>query len=373
MALVKHGNSGNWYYRFSYKGKVHFGSTKTTNKTTAARVEAALKEKLVLQHQAGATQSVTVFEAFEMLRKSRQNIKGIDGKVSKLLGTTQDKRKRPVDCYGLPHDAPFESLETKDIQRLVLYRRKEKITDATILHELNVIGLTMTLCSNLGYSVPNINLAKIRKDNKIKPSKGRIRYLTLDEEKRLLDELDPLKKVQGLPAYENQTDEMKRMKQDAYDFTVLLLDLGCRYSELSKLKLTDVNLDDGWIRLYRPKVSNEGVIMMTNRVKTIIERRTGSKRDGQVYLFEDKKGKARQYNPRAFNSACRRAGLEDVTPHTLRHTHASRLVQKGLSLYDVSTQLGHSSIVMTQRYAHLAPCQSSVSAAAILNDLNEEV
>ena len=48
-------------------------------------------------------------------------------------------------------------------------------------------------------------------------------------------------------------------------------------------------------------------------------------------------------------------GLEDVRIHDLRHTYASLLVNKGVSLYEVQQLLGHSSAQMTQRYAHLAP------------------
>lgn len=48
-------------------------------------------------------------------------------------------------------------------------------------------------------------------------------------------------------------------------------------------------------------------------------------------------------------------GLEDVRIHDLRHTYASLLVNKGVSLYEVQQLLGHSSAQVTQRYAHLAP------------------
>ena len=49
------------------------------------------------------------------------------------------------------------------------------------------------------------------------------------------------------------------------------------------------------------------------------------------------------------------AGLDDVRMHDLRHTYASLLINKGVSLYEVQTLLGHSSMQMTQRYAHLEP------------------
>jgi site-specific recombinase XerD len=49
------------------------------------------------------------------------------------------------------------------------------------------------------------------------------------------------------------------------------------------------------------------------------------------------------------------ADLPDVRIHDLRHTYASLLINKGVSLYEVQTLLGHSSVQMTQRYAHLQP------------------
>ena len=48
-------------------------------------------------------------------------------------------------------------------------------------------------------------------------------------------------------------------------------------------------------------------------------------------------------------------GCPDVTLHILRHTCASRLVQRGVSIYVVSKWLGHSSVKVTERYAKLAP------------------
>ena len=57
----------------------------------------------------------------------------------------------------------------------------------------------------------------------------------------------------------------------------------------------------------------------------------------------------------SFASACKRAGLEGVTPHTLRHTCASWLVMEGRPILEVRDLLGHSTIKMTERYAHLAP------------------
>ena len=67
---------------------------------------------------------------------------------------------------------------------------------------------------------------------------------------------------------------------------------------------------------------------------------------------------------RSFGTACERAGITDFRFHDLRHTCAAWLVQAGVPLTEVRDVLGHSTIKMTERYAHLAP--ENVRAALAL-------
>lgn len=79
-----------------------------------------------------------------------------------------------------------------------------------------------------------------------------------------------------------------------------------------------------------------------------------------------------------FSMAAKRAGLTDVTFHTLRHTFASHAAMQGADLYTLAGLLGHKTLAMVQRYAHLAPAhlQSATDRAAeaiFAEDVPQEV
>jgi len=100
---------------------------------------------------------------------------------------------------------------------------------------------------------------------------------------------------------------------------------------------------------------------MTDRVRAIILPRLGRER---VFLFTNQKEINRVWR----YVRERLPWTSDAMPHTFRHTTASRLVQNGVDLYTVQRMLGHSTIRVTERYAHLAP-QNLHAAAAALNTL----
>ena len=86
-----------------------------------------------------------------------------------------------------------------------------------------------------------------------------------------------------------------------------------------------------------------------------------------VFCHEDGSMLSRDQVKRVLPRACRLAGLRSVQWHVLRHSFASQLVMAAVPLKVVQELLGHSTIEMTMRYAHLAP-DAKIDAVAVLDE-----
>ena len=139
----------------------------------------------------------------------------------------------------------------------------------------------------------------------------------------------------------------------------LLYATGIRVTELITLKTADVNLQMGFIIC---KDSNkERVIPFGNAAKSALIRYLEGTRamisdPDSEYLFANCSGQpmSRQGFWKLIKYYAKKAGIvEDITPHTLRHSFAAHLVENGADLRSVQEMLGHSDISTTQIYAQM--------------------
>lgn len=374
MSVFKPKNSSMYHYRFMVNGVIKTGSTKTANKQAAERVEALKRTEAHAVIVLGDGERITIEDAFQKFCDSKQKLSSYRDYVArcnKQMGKTFDiSKKAYVSCFGFKPSMYLDDLREKDIQRLIIEREKEGVTPQTVTHELSMWGQMNSLMKRLGYKTAVIDMADIKKHNNIRPPKGKLRFLSLDEEERLLAALDPKAKIPGVADYRLQSYDVRKERQDIYDFVVLLLDTGARHTEIAELEWTSVNLLDKTLNLFRPKVRNQSVLELSDRAYDILVRRKATSLS--QWVFTDSRGGPRQYRLASFLTACKRAGLQDVTYHTLRHSFASRMVQAGLPITDLQQILGHANITMTMKYAHLSVQDSSRKAAAILNNLGRQ-
>jgi len=143
----------------------------------------------------------------------------------------------------------------------------------------------------------------------------------------------------------------------------LLVFTGARLNEILTLKWEHVWLDDSLLILPDSKTGKKGITLNTPARKVL---ETLPRISGNPYVIcGQKEGRHLINLQKPWRRIRKRAGLEDVRLHDLRHTFASMAARQGGSLPAIGALLGHTQSQTTQRYAHMIH--------GYLKDLNEDV
>jgi len=171
-------------------------------------------------------------------------------------------------------------------------------------------------------------VARIRMERE---PQGRLRWLTPDEASRLL------------------TASRAIDQPDLLDLVEFCLYTGMRQGEALGLEWERVDRSRGVVLLEATKSGKRREVPLNSVADGVLARR-GPNDHGHVF------GTASWYAFRAhWQRALKAARIENFRFHDLRHTFASWAVQQGASLQEVKELLGHSSLAMVMRYAHLSP------------------
>ncbi|MBI4355272.1 MAG: site-specific tyrosine recombinase XerD [Candidatus Omnitrophica bacterium] len=171
--------------------------------------------------------------------------------------------------------------------------------------------------------------------------------LSVDETERLLQQPARIK-----------TDWQRLRDQACLE---LLYATGMRASEITKLQVADLNLEVGYVRCLG-KGGKERIVPVGRRASAAVERYLSHARPrllkaaASAHLFLNHRGKAltRVSLWRMIKSYARSAKIQKrVMPHTLRHSFATHLLERGADLRSVQEMLGHADISTTQRYTHI--------------------
>lgn len=316
-----HGNK--WEYSFMYKGQRFYGSADT--ETAAIALMAEHRKRAEQGHQQAKEQAaaVTLKRAFTLTFSSKwEGTKG--EKTAKLNSRTalayfgEDMDIRKINAVAI----------TEYIEHL---RRDAALTNGTINRKVSALHTILQTAQNHGL------LTTTPKPQRQKEYTGRIRTLTEKEEREFLEHL--------------QAAELSEFM----DAVTLLLDTGMRTGELLKLRVKDILFHvgtNGTIQIWETKANLSRSVPLTARasevLKHIVSRATGT----NDLLFPHGKQWIRTY----WDKVKKFMGLSTDTefvPHCLRHTTATRLLQRGVALIDVKTWLGHKTINTTMRYLHV--------------------
>lgn len=134
---------------------------------------------------------------------------------------------------------------------------------------------------------------------------------------------------------------------------IIALNSGMRKGELQRLKWRDIDFQRGFLKLHETKSGESRQIPLNDvLIDTLI---AIPKSRVSELVFVKPNGEGYGDWKKQFNKAVKDAGIKDFHFHDLRHTFASHLVMNGIDLNTVRELLGHKSLEMTLRYAHLSP------------------
>ncbi len=194
--------------------------------------------------------------------------------------------------------------------------------------------------------------------------RGLFNYLLLDGKISAspLEDVDTPKFRPPIPRVltEDEMGELIRLpegeKMAVRDRTIieLMYATGLRVSEVIGLKKSDVNLDGGFV-IAMGKRSKERVVPLGSYSRDAIKAYLASEKPPGRYLFPNRKGA--MITRQAIWKIIRKYGLQlkkgHVSPHTIRHTFATHLLEGGADLRSVQVLLGHEDISTTQIYTHV--------------------
>jgi len=300
-----------WYDR---NGKRHRRSSGTTDKKSAEALAAKWVKESFMEHHFGKTPETPFAQALLGYAKMQKRDYG-----RHFHDKTRYRLKLLQDEFGGQY---LSQISSGAIQEF-MDRRLDEVSEATAQRDVATLRAILNKAHREGL------LAEVPKFPRFKVLHHRTRWLKPDEEDRLV----------------------KLAAPHLVPLIRFAADTGGRLSELLELDWREVDLDQRRITFLRTKNGEQRTVSLCNRAVAVLAT-LGQKECGPVFTY---RGQAIKRVKTAFNKARASAGLADVRFHDLRHTFASRLVQEGVPLYEVMSIMGHKSLDMVMRYAHLAP------------------
>ncbi len=210
--------------------------------------------------------------------------------------------------------------------------RGKKRSSSTVVRYLSSLSHLFSIAVNEWGWIKNNPVFSIKKP---KNATGRLRYLSKEEMFILLKQC--------------------KSSRNPFLFTIVLLALqtGMRQGEILSLNWGNIDFDNQWIYLQQTKNDLPRTVPLSTEMQGLLK----SHRTQKTFLlvFPSPNSPEKPIDIRsAWESALKRANIHDFVFHDLRHTTASYLAMQGYGYGQIAEILGHKSLQMTKRYAHLS-------------------
>ena len=328
----KRKNSHNWWVSITdTSGKRVRCSSGTTNRKEAEALEAKFR-----------------LETYKVAKWGEQPARVYDEMMLLYLEATQSKRSHQRDLDAAKHLTSFfrgrvmndlKGSAIRDYQhyRLSQISPKGPVKPATVNRETALLSSAINHARvDLDWDIPNPVVGR-----GLPEPEGRDRHLSLPQFRRLI--------------------EIARVKHPYLsDFIELAVQTGCRKQEILGLEWDRVDLNRALFYLQgeHTKSAKRRSVPINQTAKAVLIRRLSFRSENcphSPWVFAHHDGERIKDLRRSFTTACSKAEIKDFRIHDLRHTCASLAISEGVPLAAIRDLLGHSSVTVTERYAHLKP------------------
>jgi integrase len=241
------------------------------------------------------------------------------------------KRRLVLQVVGIFGNLPLRSFSTKLIEQYQTEKLQIGNKPATVNRHLALIKHMFTKAIEWDMVEDGV-LKRIRRVKLLQENNRRLRFLSQEECKDLINACNP----------------------EIRPIVITALNTGMRKREILNLKWDNVDLKHGFILLEMTKNGERKEVPINNTLRRTLQS-IPRHIDIQHLFYDPRTDKPYQDIKKSFSKAVRIAKLADFRFHDLRHTFASHLVMSGVDITTVKELLGHKSLTMTLRYAHLSP------------------
>lgn len=349
-AIVKRVSpTGEVSYQVKVRLKGYPPQTATFERLTDARKWAQATEAAIREGRHFKTVEAKRHTLAEAIDRYRRDV--LPGKKG---GTAREQLrhllwwKERLGLYSLADITPALLVECRDaLARGTTYRGTVR-SPATVNRYLAALSHVLSVAvKEWGWLEDN----PFRKVSKPRESRGRVRFLSDPERERLLAEC----KASCNP--------------DLYPAVVLALSTGARKMEVMGLRWYQVDFTRAIITLHETKNGERRVLPLAGHALELMRDRARVRRI-DIDLVFPAADPHRPVELRApWEAALERAGIDDFRWHDLRHSAASYLAMNGASLAEIAEILGHKTLQMVKRYAHL----SEAHTAKVVDAMNARI
>jgi integrase len=189
--------------------------------------------------------------------------------------------------------------------------------------------------------------------------------------------VNPVRKVRFFREFNGGTrvvshDEEQKLIRNAAPFMQDLirfgLNTGLRTGEIFSLRWSNVDVERNVLNVFANKTGKIRTVPINTEARMVLDIWAIGKKNEFVF-YNHETGRPFVDLKAGFALACRKAGIDGVTWHTLRHTFASRLLNRGVDIVTVQQLLGHSTVTVTMRYTHTNLDSKKAAVAKLCDDL----